>query len=643
MAQQEVLFDQRFLDKHAGAIISDPAVAIVELVANAWDAYASAVEITWPNRKSGTQFSIADNGKGMTAQMFERRWRKLDYNRIAEEGGTVTPPTELEEFPPRKAYGRNGRGRHAAFRFSDPYTVRTWRDGIEVTFEVRRGTTSPFEIMLLNKREGVDGHGTVISATSISDGVAMSAEEAREVLGTRFLADPNFRVSVDSVVVTFDDVPRLRLKEVDVDVSPFGSAHLIFVDTVKADRTTQQHGIAWRVINRLVGTPGWVAFDQERVLDGRKSEAKRFQVIVTADFLEDSVLPDWTAFDPQSAAWRAARTAVHDAIRDFLATFTAAKRQETKESVRESLADTVVRLPPGGRARWDGFVDAVVDTCPSITPDEIKQVAEVLANLELSTSKYALIGKLQELPPGDLDALHKILEDWTVALAKDALDEIQTRLKLVEELDRKLRSEASDEVRDLQPLLEKSLWVFGPEFESLEFTSNRGMTTVIREIFGAKDQGSLLRPDFVMLPDGSVGLYSRDSYDERHEVSGVARLVIAEIKRPGVPIGSQQKDQAWKYVKELIHRGYVTRLTNVDCFVLGSQIEVAESGERREWDGRVVIQPLLYNAFIRRAEARMLGLRSKLIEAPFLREHGIDGAAFLNQPTPRQGALDLTR
>jgi hypothetical protein len=29
--QQEVLFDERFLDKHAGAIIADTAVAIVEL------------------------------------------------------------------------------------------------------------------------------------------------------------------------------------------------------------------------------------------------------------------------------------------------------------------------------------------------------------------------------------------------------------------------------------------------------------------------------------------------------------------------------------------------------------------------------------------------------------------------------------
>jgi hypothetical protein len=56
---QGVLFDDRFLDKYAGPIISDPAVAIVELVANAWDAYATQVDIVWPKRSKKVPFSIS--------------------------------------------------------------------------------------------------------------------------------------------------------------------------------------------------------------------------------------------------------------------------------------------------------------------------------------------------------------------------------------------------------------------------------------------------------------------------------------------------------------------------------------------------------------------------------------------------------
>lgn len=634
----DLLFDERFLDKHAGAIIADTGVAIVELVANAWDAYASRVAIVWPDTASGSAFSITDNGKGLTPQMFEQRWLKIDYNRIAEEGDETPPPSELKGLPARKVFGRNGRGRHAAFRFSDPYRVRTWRDGVEVTYEVRRGTKRPFEIDLVSRLEGVEGHGTEISATACK-AVGLDAEEARQIIGTRFLADPGFNVALDGTCVTFDDVPALRLKEITVPVPPYGSANLIILDSLKADRTTQQHGIAWRVNNRLVGAPGWVGFDHERVLDGRKSEAKRFLIIVISDFLAPAVVPDWRAFNADNAAWLATRDAVHKSIHDYFATFTAARRGEAKEAIRENLSSTVSQLSPSGRDKWNGFVDKVIDTCASITPDEVQQVASILANLELSNSKYGLVQRLHGMPPGDLDQLHQILVDWNVRTAKLALDEVMSRLKLIEELDRKLRDETADEVGELQPLFDRSLWVFGPEFETLEFTSNRGMTEVIRKLWGVETKASRNRPDYVMLPDGSVGFYSRDSYDAGHEVNGVARLVVAEIKRPGIPISTEQKDQAAKYVRELMSKRLVTRATQVTCFVLGSELDSFEGEDRTE--GNVVIRPMTYNDFIRRAEARMLGLRDKLRNAPFLKEQGIDGDAFVTPAPPRQAAFDL--
>jgi len=237
----------------------------------------------------------------------------------------------------------------------------------------------------------------------------------------------------------------------------------------------------------------------------------------------DAVLPDWSAFAPNSEAWSATRTAIHAAIKQLLSTFTAERRREAKATVRDRLDRIVCRLSPVGRNRWNEFVDQVVDSCPSISTDEVEQVAGILANLELATSKYGLISRLHELKPGDLDNLHQLLIDWNVKTAKIALDEIQSRLKLIKELDQKLRDENADEVGDLQPLFERSLWVFGPEFESLEFTSNRGMTEVIRKLFGSEEKASRQRPDFVMLPDGSVGFYSRDSHDLGHEVDGISR------------------------------------------------------------------------------------------------------------------------
>ena len=628
-----VLFDDRFLDRYAGPIISDTNVAIVELVANAWDAYATRVEITWPDRSKNQLFSISDNGKGMTSEQFEQRWNTLDYNKYDVEGRKSNPPLDLKNFAPRDPYGRNGRGRHAAFRFSDPYLVTSRRDGNECTYEVRRGTHQPFEVKKIrNKEIDVSSHGTEIRAT-LSSQVSMSAADAREVLGTRFLADPNFEVFLNGTKITFEDIPQHSIRKIEVDVPLFGTANVVVIDSVKSDKTTKQHGIAWRVKKRLVGVPGWIDFDHERILDGRTSDAKRYLFIVFADFLDDAVTPDWTAFDAASPVWQQTKPLVHKAIKDTLLEFTAEKRREVKASVKDAHNKTVAALPPGGRERWTRFVDEVVDACPSITADEVGQVAGILATLEASTSKYGVITKLHSFVSDDFDALDAILNDWTIRLAKDALDEIQTRLKLIAELDTKLRDPKMSEVGDLQPLIDKSLWVFGPEYESIEFTSNKGMTEVVSKIFGVKQSISRLRPDYVIVPDGSVGLYARDSYDDLGEVIGSGRLVIAEIKRPGVGIGSEQITQPWNYVKTLKRAGHVTDATSITCFVLGSSIDPGEHEVVKRGEN-VTIIPMTYNVFIRRAQARMLGLRDKLADAPFLRE-------FLEVPAPEQGSLDV--
>lgn len=89
-----------FLHDHVGQILDDPSVAILELVANCYDAGADSVVIEWP-RLPGDLLSVTDNGTGMTREEFEKRWKTLAYDRQLEQGSDVV-------FPPgkRKMKGR---------------------------------------------------------------------------------------------------------------------------------------------------------------------------------------------------------------------------------------------------------------------------------------------------------------------------------------------------------------------------------------------------------------------------------------------------------------------------------------------------------------------------------------------------------
>src|SRR5688572_6121520 len=76
-------FDRRFLDDHAGQILTDSKVALVELVANSYDAGATHVEVRWPVGING-QFSVCDDGTGMTEHDFMRRWKTWNFNRLTD-------------------------------------------------------------------------------------------------------------------------------------------------------------------------------------------------------------------------------------------------------------------------------------------------------------------------------------------------------------------------------------------------------------------------------------------------------------------------------------------------------------------------------------------------------------------------------
>ncbi|WP_170134643.1 hypothetical protein [Salipiger aestuarii] len=389
------------------------------------------------------------------------------------------------------------------------------------------------------------------------------------------------------------------------------------LDSSRADRTSKQHGIAWWVNRRLVGEAGWNSFS-DKLIDGRTEEAKRYSFVVEADFLTPAeIMPDWSSFREENAKWKTTKSIVHDCIRDELTSLLKTKRTQTRTNIASKHASTVRALPRLSQDRWNGMLTQLVERCPTLGEQQLEQVMGVLANLEMAESQYSLLEKLHNLTPSDLDSWNGLLEEWTLKSAKEALDEVSSRLKLIEEIRAKTASTDTQEVQELQPLFGEALWIFGPQFESIEFTSNKGMTRVIKELFKVTEKGSRKRPDFAVLPDSTVGFYDRPAFDEDHNQNGVDTLVIVELKKPGVPLGQEEKMQVWGYIKELREKGLVSTETRVTGFLLGDSIAPQE-GEPSKHGDRTIIRPMLYNTFIGQAEKRMMNLHKRLSDAPFM-------------------------
>ena len=465
-----------------------------------------------------------------------------------------------------------------------------------------------------------EGHGTEVFINNALK-PSISFEQIKNEIGMRFLTDPNFEVLINGEKITFLDIPEENLNKIPIDVENVGKIVITIIDAKNTDKTTLQHGIAWHVKNRLVGECTWKGSGNEHLIDGRRIAAKRYTFIVKADCLEKAVSPDWTMFLPSNEKYKKTFPIIRDTIKDYLLELTKIERENTFKEIENKTKPILKSISLLGREKWEKFIINVQEDCPSISQSDLEKIASLLAKLEQTNSKYSLIGLLASATVEELDDLHNVIKKWDINFAKIVLDEVEYRMKLVEKLQHKVLKKTTDEVQELQPLFHRGLWIFGPEYETIEYTSNQGMTKVIQEIFGKNIKGSSKRPDFAILPDSSVGLYSFPKYDKKtgNEI-GIDRLTIVELKKPGIPISEKEISQAWNYVKELYEKGLIKNFSEVTCFVLGNELDPHEAGEQTRKDGKVIIKPLDYDTIMTRAKSRLLKLYDKVKNSPFLEE-----------------------
>jgi hypothetical protein len=636
-------FGSEFLEDHAGQLITSPLVALIELVANAWDAGANLVDIQWPKQSVPELFRISDDGTGMTPEEFSTRWLELAYNRKATQGEDVLFPAD-NQHSRRKAYGRNGKGRHSAFCFTSQYYVETWRDGMSHTYSITKPvgrSNAPFNIKLAGS-VAKDCHGTSIFGELARNHVPV--ETIRDLIGSKFIADPSFRIVVNGEPIEFTDLSHLQ-DEVDITVSSVGTVKLITVDTRRTMRKGMHHGVAWWVNRRLVGDISWRGFDDHRFLDGRMSLAKRYTFIVEADVLIDEILPDWTGFRPTRKP-KAVQDAVADAIAKTVLELYRDEHRAKKLAALEPVRQALSELPSNVQHRIGQFVNGVQEAVPTIQQRELSATVQVLVNLEHTRTGATLLYQLAQLNPAEMDKLSELLNKWSIEEVSTIVGELEWRLKVIEKLEHFVEDKNSNELHDIHPLFERGLWIFGPEYESVSYQSNRALLSIVRDWMKSSLNTPLSapqrRPDIIAIPDATLSLHSADSFDpDTGDVNGIANVLLIELKRGGFTITRNEKRQAADYVYELRKSSKVGDTTKIKAFVLGAKVDLDALLDTREGE-HTVICARPYQVILRQAYARSFHLLEKLRKVREERQQSDPEVAQVLSQNEQSGLWDLS-
>lgn len=128
MGKYKMSVDLSVLDSLGINLYSNAAAVLSELVANAYDADATEVEITWNQAESVV---VQDNGCGMTVQEMNERFLTVGYRkRDPENEGNVSPRWN------RSFMGRKGIGKLSVFSIADVVTVYSTKDGETNAFQI---------------------------------------------------------------------------------------------------------------------------------------------------------------------------------------------------------------------------------------------------------------------------------------------------------------------------------------------------------------------------------------------------------------------------------------------------------------------------------------------------------------------------
>lgn len=640
---QNSLFEDDYLLRELGQVAHVPQVALTELVANAWDAGATRVDLILPGEIGG-RLTVTDNGHGMTPAQFKKRWMTLRYDRLKHQGPNVEFPAgpAAESARPRRAYGRNGVGRHGLLCFADTYEVRTWRDGVLATFVVgTESGPSPFVLrsQTLGQREGSGTQLSVRVMRKLPD-----AEEILTVLAARFVHDPEFAIRVNGVQRSFSQIEG-RVSEEVLDMGAGRRATVIVIDSTRLNHSSVHQGIAFWVQRRLVGSPSW-SIGQIASFDGRTRFARRYKVIVDTEGFEPGVdvAEDWTAFRATDAVrdlYRATAEHIGKVAQDLATEIVEAASEDALVQNRTELAS----LGQGARLEVAEFTKVVAQAHPTISPDFLATAVKAVIHLEKTKSGAALLQKLSSLPPDDITGLDRLLTEWTVKDALRVLDEIDSRIGVIETIRRLADDPQTDELHTLHPLILRSRWLFGPEFESQEYCSNVTLQTVARELFKSTEAQFINerhRPDIVVLPEKTTwqmtGIESFDPVDTT--LTRMQHVLVIELKKGGFELTRKEINQADGYVQDIAASGALSGTPFICAWVVGQKIAVGVERDKQLGNpayGR--IRAATFGSLVDTANARLLKLRTVLAD----RYGGSSTDELLNRvfSQPSQGGLGI--
>ena len=551
--------------KHLGLQMYATLPPVVgELVANAWDANSTQVEITIPETpidEHTSEIVIKDNGVGMSDSDIREKYLIVGRDRRESEGRDQTP-APLN----RPIMGRKGIGKFSAFGIARELEIESVSNGTFSRFVM------DYDTMLASASRrhaefpplqptGCITEGTTIRLRRITRyrTRSISLPLLRRGLARRFAiigSQYQFQVAINGSPISVEEREMQRLLAKDAD----GNAYLWEFKDEEIMRETGWNVSGW------IGALDRTTSDADGVDRGISIMARG--KLVQEPFVFNAVVGQQFALSYLVGELHAEFVdAVEDTIgtsRNVLVWDTEAnaklmewgKQQVTKiarEWAKKRQADNVRNLENNDLYRSfkerasevgsqralqlaDNLVRQAIGKNPTADVDELEPIIQTSLDFLEFDAFWEIVQGMVQSDLDDVPALLGLFKEWEIVEAKEMMRVTRGRIATIEKLQDLIEKNAL-EVPTLHNFLKEFPWVIDPLW-----------TLVDDEVrFSA-----MLKKEF---PDSDIA--ERDRRIDFLCVRESTNLVVVEIKRPGSKASNKELDQIFHYVSFVRH--YVQR------------------------------------------------------------------------------------
>ncbi len=536
------------LIKHLGLqMYSGPVPSIAELVANAWDAMASKVEIKIPvgrKIKTSDEIFVEDNGHGMSYEEVNELYLFVGRDRRVE--GDVTKG--YKKIKPRKVLGRKGIGKLAGFGIANVVEVRSIKDGIITHFRLdfKKMTTDGYvreyqpDLFTDDGQQIKEENGTKITLKNLKIVRPIDEGQFKVSLARRFgiLSDPSFSVFVNGSVVQKSEINfqfRFPEKKEAWNVENIKGVKNIkwwIGFTKKPIADDESRGIVVFARGKLVQAP-WF-FD----LSGGATGQHGMQYMtgeVQADFLDETSGEDLIATDRASVLWDEEPAAALRAwgqlqVKKFLKEW--AERRTKERTIRPEIKKYLEygdKLPDRERQIFAHYVEKIV-SIPQIDEDNLLDELVQFGFNALTNSHFLdVIKQINAASPGDRARIADILSEWDIIEAVNVAQQVKGRVEIIRKF-QEMINKGVPEKPDMQDYLKEHPWLLDPAWAP--FHHEKQFDTLLEKQFGlkkTKSETGRKRPDYFCL-------------------AAANECQVIDLKRPGVKVGMKELQQIQQYV-----------------------------------------------------------------------------------------------